>query len=77
MLSPEGPRVRLALSPTTHLLRRVRVEYDDGGAEREYSYHDYREVDGVRLPFWMGYPAEEGGQRVVEVVTEYTVTRER
>lgn len=75
-LSPAGARVRLALSPTTHLLRRVQVIGDDGHVAREYSYHDYRDADGVRLPYWMSYTGKQAGERIVEVVSEYTVTRE-
>ncbi|MCH7666191.1 MAG: hypothetical protein IH936_09735, partial [Acidobacteria bacterium] len=76
-LTPAGARVRLSLSPTTHLLRRVQVIGDDGHVEREYSYHDYRDADGVRLPYWMSYTGKEAGERIVEVVSEYTLTRER
>ena len=74
-LADDGGSVRFAFSPTTHHLRRVQILSSIGQVEREFTYHDYRPVGALHLPFWMTYSGPDGGPRIVEVVETYSIRR--
>jgi len=47
--TPSGVKRRIAFDPQTHLI--VRELADIGGIEQEILYADYRNVDGLKLPY--------------------------
>jgi zinc protease len=66
----DGESVRLEVDPKTNLP--LKIIYDSGQGPVEQTYSDWRDVNGIRLPF--GWTIMQGGKKFASVtVTDYKV----